>query len=115
MLSCEESRKVGGSLPTLINLVDRQEKKRKKETQKRRKKRKKKRGGTGSACNGKERKKKRNDTSLRDLRLTGGRNTSFSTGHCSPHRGTPFQVQGLHKWTALSRGCDYEEGRLVAN
>ena len=36
------------------------------------------------------------------------------TGHCSPHCGTPFQVQGLHRWTALKRGRDCEEGRHVA-
>ena len=38
MSSCEESEKVGGSFPTLINSMDRQEKKRKKEKKKRRKK-----------------------------------------------------------------------------
>ena len=38
MSSCEESGKMGGSFPTLINSVDRQEKKMKKEKQKRRKK-----------------------------------------------------------------------------
>ena len=38
MSSCEESEKVGGSFPTLINSVDRQEKKREKEKRKRRKK-----------------------------------------------------------------------------
>ena len=36
------------------------------------------------------------------------------TGHCSPRRGTHFQVQGLHQWTALRRGRDYKEGRHVA-
>ena len=40
MSSCEESAKVGGSFPTLINSVDTQEKKMKKEKQKRRKKKK---------------------------------------------------------------------------
>ena len=35
------------------------------------------------------------------------------TGHCSPRRGTPFQVQGLHQWKALKRGRDCEEGRHV--
>ena len=38
MSSCEESEKVGGSFPTLIKSVDRQEKKREKEKRKRRKK-----------------------------------------------------------------------------
>ena len=28
--------------------------------------------------------------------------------------GTTFQVQGVHWWTALSRGHDCEEGRHVA-
>ena len=28
--------------------------------------------------------------------------------------GTTFQVQGVHRWSALSRGCDCEEGRHVA-
>ena len=36
------------------------------------------------------------------------------TRHCSSHRGTPFQVQGLHRWTTLRRGRDCEEGRHVA-
>ena len=35
------------------------------------------------------------------------------TRHCSPCRGTPFQVQGLHRWTTLRRGHDCEEGRHV--
>ena len=26
------------------------------------------------------------------------------TGHCLPRRGTPFQVQGLYRWTALRQG-----------
>ena len=38
----------------------------------------------------------------------------FSTGHCSPRRGTPFQVQGVYRETALRRGRDYEEGLCVA-
>ena len=28
--------------------------------------------------------------------------------------GTTFQVQGVHRWTGLSRGHDCEEGRYVA-
>ena len=36
------------------------------------------------------------------------------TGHCLPSRGSPFQVQGLHRWTALRRGRDIEEGQHVA-
>ena len=55
MSSCEESGKVGGSFPTLINSVDRQEKKRKKEKQKRRKKKvsgKKRGGGEGRGGGG---------------------------------------------------------------
>ena len=28
--------------------------------------------------------------------------------------GQPFQVQGLHRWTELRRGCDCEESRHVA-
>ena len=27
-----------------------------------------------------------------------------SVGHCSPRRGTPFQVQGMCRETALTRG-----------
>ena len=38
----------------------------------------------------------------------------FSTGHCSPGRGTPFQVQGVYRETALRRDRDYEGGRCVA-
>ena len=38
----------------------------------------------------------------------------FSTGHCSPRCGTPFQVQGVYRETALRRGRDYEEGLCVA-
>ena len=38
----------------------------------------------------------------------------FSTGHYSPRRGTPFQVKGVYKETALRRGRDYEGGRCVA-
>ena len=36
------------------------------------------------------------------------------TRHCSPRRGTSFQVPGLHRWTTLRRGRDPEEGRHVA-
>ena len=38
----------------------------------------------------------------------------FSTGHCSPYRGTPFQVQGVYKETVLLRGRDFKGGRHVA-
>ena len=38
----------------------------------------------------------------------------FSTGHCSPRYGTPFQIHGMYRETALRRGCDYEGGRFVA-
>ena len=38
----------------------------------------------------------------------------FSIGHCSPHRGTPFQVQGVCRETILTRGRDCEESRVVA-
>ena len=38
----------------------------------------------------------------------------FFTGHCSPHCGTLFQVQGVYRETALRRGRDYEEGLCVA-
>ena len=34
--------------------------------------------------------------------------------HCSPHRGIPFPMQGLHRWTTLRQGRDCEEGRHVA-
>ena len=39
---------------------------------------------------------------------------NFSTAHCSPHCGTPFQVQGVYRETVLRRDRDYEEGRFVA-
>ena len=39
---------------------------------------------------------------------------NFSTGHCSPHRRTPFQVQGVYRETMLLRGRDCEGGRHVA-
>ena len=35
----------------------------------------------------------------------------FSIGLCSPRHGTPFKV---HEKTALLRGREYEEGRVVA-
>ena len=38
----------------------------------------------------------------------------YSTGHCSPRRGTPFQVQGVCKETALTRGRHCEESLVVA-
>ena len=38
----------------------------------------------------------------------------FFIGHCSPHCGTSFQVQGVYRETAFRRGHDYEEGRFVA-
>ena len=38
----------------------------------------------------------------------------YSIRHCSPHRGTPFQVQGVCKETTLSRGRHCEESRVVA-
>ena len=38
----------------------------------------------------------------------------YSTGHCSLHHGTPFQVQGLCRETTLTRGCHCEESRVVA-
>ena len=38
----------------------------------------------------------------------------FSTRHCSPLRGTPFQVQEVYWETVLLRGRDYEGGRHVA-
>ena len=37
----------------------------------------------------------------------------YSTGHCSPCCGTPFQVQGVCKETALTRGHHCEESRVV--
>ena len=38
----------------------------------------------------------------------------YSIGHCSPHRGTPFQVQGVCRETTLTRGRHCEESRVVA-
>ena len=38
----------------------------------------------------------------------------FSTRHCLPRRGTPFQVHGVNRETVLLRGRDYEGGRHVA-
>ena len=38
----------------------------------------------------------------------------YSTGHYSPHRGTPFQVQGVCKEMTLTRGRHCEESRVVA-
>ena len=38
----------------------------------------------------------------------------YFTGHCSPHHGTPFQVQGVCRETALTRGRHCEESRVVA-
>ena len=38
----------------------------------------------------------------------------YSTRNCSPHRGTPFQVQGVCKEMALTRDCHCEESRVVA-
>ena len=38
----------------------------------------------------------------------------YSIGHCSPCRGTPFQVQGVYRETVLTRGCHYEESQVVA-
>ena len=38
----------------------------------------------------------------------------YSTGHCSPCCGTPFQVQGVCKETALTRGHHCEESQVVA-
>ena len=37
----------------------------------------------------------------------------YSTGHCSPHRGTPFQVQGMCREMTLTRGRHCEESRVV--
>ena len=37
----------------------------------------------------------------------------FSSGHCSPRRGTLFQVQGVYREMSLLRGCDSEGGRRV--
>ena len=38
----------------------------------------------------------------------------YSTRNCSPHRGTPFQVQGVCMETALTRGCQFEKSQVVA-
>ena len=38
----------------------------------------------------------------------------YSTGHCSSRRGTPFQVQGVCRETALTRGRHCEESRVMA-
>ena len=38
----------------------------------------------------------------------------FSTGHCSPCYGTPFQVHRVYRETTLQRVRDYEGGRCVA-
>ena len=35
------------------------------------------------------------------------------TGHCSPHRGTPFQVQVMYRRLTLIRDCRCEESRTV--
>ena len=37
----------------------------------------------------------------------------YSTRHCSPHRETPFQVQGVCREMALTRDRHCEERRLV--
>ena len=38
----------------------------------------------------------------------------YSIEHCSPRRGTSFQVQGVCRKTTLTRGCHYEESRVLA-
>ena len=38
----------------------------------------------------------------------------YSTGHCSPRRETPFQVQGVCRETTLTRGRHCEESQIVA-
>ena len=38
----------------------------------------------------------------------------YPTRHCSPRRGTPFQVQGVCRWTTRTRGRSYEESWVVA-
>ena len=38
----------------------------------------------------------------------------YSIGHCSPRRRTPFQVQGVCRETALTRGRHCEESQVVA-
>ena len=37
----------------------------------------------------------------------------YSIRHCSPHRGSPFQVQGVCREMALTRGSHCEESRVV--
>ena len=36
------------------------------------------------------------------------------TGHCSPHCGTPFQLQVMCKQLALIRDCRCEESLIMA-
>ena len=38
----------------------------------------------------------------------------YSTRHCSPRHGTPFQIQGVCRETTLTRGCHCEESWVVA-
>ena len=38
----------------------------------------------------------------------------YSTMHCSPRRGTPFQVQGVFRETNLTRDRHCEESQVVA-
>ena len=38
----------------------------------------------------------------------------YPTMHFSPRHGTPFHVQGVCRWTTLTRGSNYEESRVVA-
>ena len=38
----------------------------------------------------------------------------YSIRHCSPRRGTPFQVQGVCREMGLTRGRHCEESRVVA-
>ena len=38
----------------------------------------------------------------------------YPIGHCSPRRGTPFQVQGVCRWIVPTRGRSYEESWVVA-
>ena len=35
-------------------------------------------------------------------------------GHCSPRRGTPFQVQVMYRRLTLIRDCSCEESRTMA-
>ena len=35
------------------------------------------------------------------------------TGHCSPHRGTPFQVQVMYRRMTVIQDCRSEERRIV--